>query len=99
MARERATVRVRVPDSGDWSGWSEPATVEAGLLSPADWTARFVSPRDLGGLDAPAPVLTGTIELPPDVVRARLYASAYGIYVARLNGHRVAGMTAGSIKG
>ena len=27
-ARETATVRVRVQGAGDWSGWSEPATVE-----------------------------------------------------------------------
>ena len=35
------------------SDWSEPATVEAGLLSPDDWTARFVSPLALGGLGRP----------------------------------------------
>ena len=39
------------------SDWSDPATVEAGLLGTEDWTARFVSPRELGGLGAPAPVL------------------------------------------
>lgn len=27
------------------SRWSEPAVVEAGLLDPSDWTARFVTPR------------------------------------------------------
>jgi alpha-L-rhamnosidase len=89
-ARESAAVRVRVRGAGDWSEWSEPATVEAGLLSPADWTARFTGPREQAGLQTPAPILTGTIELPAaDVVKARLYASAHGIYVARLNGRRV----------
>ena len=88
-ARESATVRVRVQGAGDWSGWSEPATVEAGLLGADDWTARFVSPRTVGGAGDPAPVLAGTIELPATVVRARLYASAHGIYVAYLNGRRV----------
>ncbi|HEY0533809.1 MAG TPA: family 78 glycoside hydrolase catalytic domain [Actinoplanes sp.] len=86
-ARETASVRVRVRDAAHRSEWSEPATVEAGLLSPADWTARFVSPRT--GLDEPAPILTGAIDLPEGAVRARLYITAHGIYVARLNGHRV----------
>ena len=30
------------------SDWSDPATVEAGLLRTEDWTARFISPRELG---------------------------------------------------
>src|SRR3712207_4410063 len=41
-SRESATVRVRVRGGGDWSGWSEPATVEAGLLESADWVAGFI---------------------------------------------------------
>ena len=93
-ARETATVRVRVRGGAGWSGWSDPATVEAGLHSPADWTARFVSPREQVGpgpafQQQAAPVLSGTIDLPADVVKARLYASAHGIYVAHLNGRRV----------
>jgi alpha-L-rhamnosidase len=88
-ARERAAVRVRVGDATTWSDWSTPAAVEAGLLSAADWTARFISPRDLGGLEQPAPLLAGELELPGEVVEARLYATAHGLYVARLNGERV----------
>jgi alpha-L-rhamnosidase len=86
-AREISTVRVRVRDASDWSEWSEPATVEAGLLSPDDWSARFVSPRT--GLDEPAPLLAGTIDLPAGAVKGRLYLTAHGIYAAHLNGHRV----------
>jgi len=91
-SRDSAEVRVRVraADGGDdWSPWSEPAVVEAGLLAEGDWTARFVSPRQLGGLDAPAPVLRSTIELPAGIVRARLYVTAHGLYVPTLNGRRV----------
>ena len=88
-SRESAEVRVRVRDDDEWSEWSAPAVVEAGLLSPDDWTARFVSPREIGGHGAPAPVLTGTVELPGDIVQARLYATAHGVYVAQLNGQRV----------
>ncbi|GIM95965.1 alpha-L-rhamnosidase [Paractinoplanes toevensis] len=88
-ARESVSVRVRVGDDTTWSGWSEPAVAEAGLLDTADWTARFVSPRDIAGLEAPAPILANSIELPGEVVRARLYATAHGLYVARINGERV----------
>jgi alpha-L-rhamnosidase len=88
-SRESAAVRVRVRGEGDWSEWSEPATVEAGLLNAEDWSAQFVSPREIAGLGAPAPLLSGVVELPADIVRARLYATAHGIYEAELNGRRV----------
>ncbi|MEH1163916.1 family 78 glycoside hydrolase catalytic domain [Micromonospora sp. CPCC 205539] len=88
VSRQRGTVRVRVRGD-EWSPWSGPAVVEAGLLAPEDWTARFVSPRDIGGYGDPAPLLGGTIDLPADAARARLYTTAHGIYVAYLNGRRV----------
>src|SRR5258708_18763077 len=44
-SRERVVVRVRVWGAeGESSSWSAPATVEAGLLDPADWSAHFVTP-------------------------------------------------------
>ncbi len=88
-SRESGAVRVRVAHGDDWSGWSPWAGVEAGLLSADDWTASFVSPRSFGAQDLPAPVLTAVTTLPPDVVKARLYSTAHGVYVAHLNGLRV----------
>ncbi|MET7283939.1 family 78 glycoside hydrolase catalytic domain [Kribbella sp. NPDC005582] len=87
-SRERADVRIRVRGAGDWSGWSEPASVEAGLLSPDDWSARFISPRD-NALGSPAPLLSATLDLPGDITKARLYVTAHGIYLPELNGSRV----------
>jgi alpha-L-rhamnosidase len=85
--REAAQVRVRVCGPGEeWSAWSAPAEVEA---APDTWTARFISPVTLGAEGGPAPVLTGTVELPGDIVRARLHATAHGVYSAELNGERV----------
>jgi alpha-L-rhamnosidase len=85
-ARERVTVRVRVGSGRTWSPWSESATAEAGLLSPEDWTGQFISPATS---DGPAPILSRTLVLRPDIVSARLYATAHGVYQATLNGQRV----------
>jgi alpha-L-rhamnosidase len=98
-SRESASVRVRVRSGPDgsgredaeaWSPWSDPAVVEAGLDAAHDWVARFISPRELGGLDMPAPILRGTMTLPVgEVLKARLYTTAHGTYIATLNGRRV----------
>ncbi|TDW93091.1 alpha-L-rhamnosidase [Kribbella pratensis] len=87
-SRESAQVRVRVRGNDDWSEWSEPATVETGLLTPDDWTARFVSPKN-NPHGSPAPLIAGTANLPDGVVKARLYATSHGIYIPELNGQRV----------
>ncbi|WP_405813401.1 glycoside hydrolase family 78 protein [Streptomyces sp. NBC_01390] len=88
-SRAQATVRIRVASGEKWSGWSDPATVETGLLRPENWEARFITPRDHGALDSPAPELVRTVVLRPGVVSARLYATAHGVYTASLNGTRV----------
>ncbi|MEV8371387.1 family 78 glycoside hydrolase catalytic domain [Kribbella sp. NPDC056861] len=88
-SRQQAAVRLRVSDGIEWSDWSEPVVVEAGLLSADDWTARFVSPRDIGSQGQPAPIVSGTASLPEGIVSARLHASAHGVYVPELNGQRI----------
>ena len=88
-SRESAAVRVRVAHQDEWSGWSELAVVKAGLLDAADWTAAFVSPVSLGGMHMPAPVLSGSLEVPGEVRKARLYTTAHGLYVPTLNGRRI----------
>jgi alpha-L-rhamnosidase len=43
-SRERVSLRVRVwGTDGSASDWSEPATVEAGLLYADDWSAQFIN--------------------------------------------------------
>ncbi|WP_181764496.1 alpha-L-rhamnosidase [Streptomyces albidus (ex Kaewkla and Franco 2022)] len=90
-SRARATVRVRVASGERWTDWSESATVEAGLLTPEDWSARFISPATLARIGDPAPLLSRTVTLRSDVgiASARLYATAHGVYAATLNGMRV----------
>jgi len=88
-SRERVEVQVRVQADGAWSAWSEPLVVEAGLLSPEDVEARFVSPRDVGGLDGGAVVLARDLELDGTVASARLYVTAHGVYDAWIGDRRV----------
>jgi alpha-L-rhamnosidase len=88
-SRESATVRVRVADGEDWSDWSEPSTVETGLLNATDWLADFISPVEIGDIGMPAPILSGVLDVPGEVAKARLYATAHGIYAPTLNGHRL----------
>jgi len=85
-SRERAQVRVRVTGGdGSVSDWSDWAVVEAGLLEPADWVARMVTPAE-----GAAALLRHTTELPAKPVRsARVYATAHGVYQLEIDGRRI----------
>lgn len=84
--------QVRVSDNhGHSSGWSSPAHWEMGLLKPDDWQAKWITPN-LPEDDAksnPAPVLRKEFQINKKVRRARLYATAMGLYEIELNGSRV----------
>lgn len=88
------TVRWRVrthrgDQRSDWSGWH---AFEAGLLAP-DWSASWMSPdepdADADSSNRPAYVLGGGFTAHAGVVRARLYATALGLYEVFVNGRRV----------
>jgi alpha-L-rhamnosidase len=94
LSRERRSVRVRVwGRDGTASGWSEPLAVEAGLLRPTDWTARFVTPSPMHGDDGaeprPGSLLRRELTVTGPVDRARLYVTALGVYEVEINGRRV----------
>jgi alpha-L-rhamnosidase len=89
---ESASVRVRVVDNnGKQTPWSERVNVEAGLLSPEDWTCQLVHCAKREDLNAPhTPVLfRREFQVQSDVKQARLYISAHGLYEAEINGQRV----------
>lgn len=92
-SRQRATWRVRVWDeAGTVTPWSEPAEWEAGMLDRDDWTASWIrlpAPPFTRDQYRPAPFLRGSFTTRGRVVRARLYATALGLYRASLNGARV----------
>jgi alpha-L-rhamnosidase len=89
-AFDSAIWKVRVWDGdGAASPWSAPARFELGPLSIADWEpAQYVQSTIVGTIDrsAPAPFLRRAFTAPHDVVRARLYVTALGLYDVSLNG-------------
>ncbi|MGW0890649.1 family 78 glycoside hydrolase catalytic domain [Saccharopolyspora sp. NPDC002578] len=83
--RTRYWWSVRVWDAqGTASPYGEPAWWETGLQDAANWTARWIRPPDGGTAQ-----LRKDFHVAAPVVRARLYATALGVYEPELNGHRV----------
>ncbi|HSH78034.1 MAG TPA: family 78 glycoside hydrolase catalytic domain [Herpetosiphonaceae bacterium] len=87
-SREQLTCRVRVWGvDGRPSAWSAPARIEAGLLEPTDWMARFVTPawEEDSLQPQPGPLLRREFDVRAGVVQARLYVTALGVYEVQLN--------------
>ncbi len=91
-SREAVSVRVRVwGEDQQVSDWSEPLTLELGLLEADDWTARFVSPNISEDISKPQPakLLRREFVVREGVKQARLYLTALGVYEAEINGTRI----------
>ncbi|GAA5178573.1 glycoside hydrolase family 78 protein [Rugosimonospora acidiphila] len=90
--RQRVAVRARVwgRDGEAPSDWSVPTTVERGLPT-SNWLARFVTPdRPVDPtVEQSPPLLRGEFEVSGPVARARVYATALGLYQLELNGTAV----------
>lgn len=89
--REAVTVRVRVRGADDVrSAWSAPLPVER-AIAPGDWCAVPVSgPGDTHpGTDRRPWLVRRAFTVSGPVARARLYATAHGVFEAELNGVRV----------
>ena len=91
---ERVTVRVAVRTDLGESPWSEALQVETGLLDAADWdgVASWVAPVEDEVVSPagqrPAYELRGLVTVDRPVARARLYATAQGLYEVFLGGVR-----------
>ncbi|BBC31132.1 Bacterial alpha-L-rhamnosidase [Streptomyces graminofaciens] len=90
-SREIRYWRVRVRTDLGWTGWSDPARVEAALLDDMDWVARPVHVPDDRGRSSPGPVplLRREFHLPAEPVSARLYVTSLGVHRTAINGKPV----------
>jgi len=82
--------RVRIWDNkGRATGWSAPAWWQTALLSPADWTAKWITPgfEELPSL--PSPLFRKEFTTDKSVQSATVYITAHGLYEAQLNGRRI----------
>lgn len=89
-SRERREVQVRAwGRDGNATEWSDPHPVEAGLLSPRDWTAELITTAEHLGEGDPVPAFRHGFRVGGAVASARLYVTAHGVYDLRLNGAAV----------
>lgn len=91
QSRQQIEWRVQFKDeNGIASDWSEPGTVELGLLSKNDWSAKWIRPAT----NAPENVekvslLQRGFELEGSIEKARLYVTARGLFEVSLNDEKV----------
>jgi len=91
-SREQLSVRVHVwGKDGNVSEWSDVVSLEVGLLSASDWSARFITPTwdEDTSKSNPSPYLRSEFELRAGIKSARLYITSLGLYEAQLNGQVV----------
>ncbi len=91
-SRQRVFWRVRIWDENDQpTEWSNPAWFEMGLLAESDWVAQWIGNPLVGGprTPVPSPYFHMDFSVEGEIVSARLYITALGIYEANLNGQRV----------
>ncbi len=94
LDRERVVWKVRVWDENDVPGdWAE-SSFEMGL-SADQWGAKWITTGQKSGKNRlPGEYFKREFTAKGIVKRARLYATACGVYTARVNGHRMKGVLA-----
>jgi alpha-L-rhamnosidase len=90
-SREKLEWRVQFKDeSGSASSWSEPATLELGLLSKDNWSAKWIRPARVApeGVEKVSLLQQG-FDLDGTIEQARLYVTARGLFEVSLNGEKI----------
>ncbi|OAG12352.1 uncharacterized protein CC84DRAFT_1134936 [Paraphaeosphaeria sporulosa] len=93
-SKDTATVRARAHglEGQPSSDWSQPSTVETGLLTTDDWQGAFpiAADRATETNATKRPVhFRKDFSVNTTIAKARLYITALGLYVAEINGKRV----------
>jgi alpha-L-rhamnosidase len=83
--------QVRVWDNaGKASAWSELASWRMGLLTPADWKAKWITPGFVeDSVNRPSPLFRKGFSLTKKIQSATAYITSHGLYEAQINGKRV----------
>jgi alpha-L-rhamnosidase len=91
VSGQRVYWKVLVWDEAGNEAESMPAWWEMGLLERTDWQAQWIGASFFGGprTTSPAPYLRKEFRITKQVVSARLYATALGLYECYLNGMRI----------
>lgn len=90
-SRQQVAWRLSFRDeNGRDSGWSEPARFEMGLLSRADWRAKWIQPSIKSDPHKEAVArLRRAFKVDGPIASARLYVTARGVFSLKLNGRTV----------
>ena len=86
-SREIRHYRVRIETELGHTEWSETLTYEAGLLSPSDFAGMAIGDSSLA--DDPITLLRMGFNVGKTLKKARLYATAHGVFNLFLNGKTV----------
>lgn len=98
QSRTRYYYRVKVWDQqGNCSEWSSTGWWETAFLDSGEWQAKWIMPKQLPAVQQaqewpdspPVSLLRTTFQLKDNIVSARVYATAAGLYDLHLNGERV----------
>ncbi len=91
VSGQRVYWKVWVWDEGGQEAESTPAWWEMGLLEQTNWQGQWIGAPFAGGprTTSPAPYLRKEFGVTKQIVSARLYATALGLYECYLNGKRV----------
>jgi alpha-L-rhamnosidase len=91
VSGQRVYWKVLVWDEVGREAESTPAWWEMGLLERTDWQGQWIGAFFSGGprTTSPAPYLRKEFRITKQVLSARLYATAFGLYECYLNGMRV----------
>lgn len=91
-SRDKIGFQVRLMENGIWGNWSEKAFFEMGLLEQSDWKAKWITGNYRPDKKALYPVdcfrKIEKLKKSGDIKKARLYASACGVYEFSINGKK-----------
>ncbi|HPT22640.1 MAG TPA: alpha-L-rhamnosidase N-terminal domain-containing protein, partial [Bacteroidales bacterium] len=82
--------QVKVWDNkGRSSKWSEPVFFEMGLLSPAEWKAKWIEMEGDTLKYSPSPYFRKEFPVGKSIAAARVYVTSHGWYELHINGKKV----------